>query len=174
MHTAQRRDYERDSSSAEFTPGCAEVAVSTVYLTISTINADGSTGAFLTTLKQHFDILYDTWIPSLDLFVNFAMAGSAGYYSPAGMAGTIEQICICAVQAQSQTCVGDDTLYVSPPACVQTLAEKPFGRLDEPLGDSVVCRSIHVLLTKFRPEVHCPHVGPTGGGKSVHVAYNDV
>lgn len=28
-----------------------------------------------------------------------------------------------------------------------------------------------VMLTASSPQVHCPHVGPTGGGKCVDVAY---
>lgn len=39
-------------------------------------------------------------------------------------------------------------------------------------GDNVVCRQIHLLLTNVRPEVHCPHVGPTGGGKCVDIEYS--
>lgn len=37
------------------------------------------------------------------------------------------------------------------------------GNFDEAWGDNVVCRSIHLMLTVVRPEVHCPHVGPVGG-----------
>ncbi|KAJ7478225.1 hypothetical protein FB451DRAFT_1241651 [Mycena latifolia] len=165
-----------NATLVEFTSGCADVAASTVYLTVSTINADGSAGAYITTLKQiafwRFDkagavLQYDAWIPSLDLFIDGL---NPGYHSPAGMAGVIEGICA----QQAQTCVGNNTVYASAATCVQTLTEKPFGRLDEAWGDNVVCRQIHVLLTKFRPEVHCPHVGPTGGGKCIDVAYNDV
>ncbi|KAJ6610618.1 hypothetical protein B0H10DRAFT_1919459 [Mycena sp. CBHHK59/15] len=166
-----------NATLVEFTSGCPEVAASTVYLTISTINADKSTGAFLTVLKQiafwHFDpngavLKYDAWIPSLDLFVN--ILNGFDFYSPAGMSGTIQQIC----GLQAQTCLGNNTVYGSVADCIQTLGAKPFGRLDEAWGDNVACRTIHVLLTKIRPEVHCPHVGPTGGGKCIDVAYNDV
>ncbi|KAJ7476686.1 hypothetical protein FB451DRAFT_1087339 [Mycena latifolia] len=160
-----------------FTSGCAEVAASTVYLTVSTLNADGSAGAYISTLKQiafwHFDatgavLQYDAWIPSLDLFS--VLAHGFDTSSPAGMNTTIQAVC----GQQAQTCIGDNMVYSSADDCFQTLASKPFGRLDEAWGDNVVCRSIHVLLTKIRPEVHCPHVGPTGGGKCIDVAYNDV
>jgi hypothetical protein len=36
----------------DFTSGCAQVAASTVYLTVSTLNADNSTGPYISTLKQ--------------------------------------------------------------------------------------------------------------------------
>ncbi|KAJ7132669.1 hypothetical protein C8R46DRAFT_923951, partial [Mycena filopes] len=169
-----------NATLVQFTSGCPQVAASTVYLTISTINPDNSTGPFITALKQtafwHFDedgavLKYEAWIPSVDRFVN-ALNGPDGgdFYGPAGMNATIQQIC----GLQAQTCVGADTVYADTATCIQTLAAKPFGRFDETWGDNVVCRRIHVLLTKFRPAVHCPHVGPTGGGKCVDVAYNDV
>ncbi|KAJ7257548.1 hypothetical protein B0H12DRAFT_1201953 [Mycena haematopus] len=111
---------------------------------------------------------YDAWIPDLDLFDNLRRGFDV--YTLAGMNTTIQGICAL----QAQTCVGNNTVYDRVADCVQTLAAKPFGRTDEAWGDNVVCREIHVLLTKIRPEVHCPHVGPTGGGKCIDVEYNDV
>ncbi|KAJ6570578.1 hypothetical protein DFH09DRAFT_1153830, partial [Mycena vulgaris] len=161
----------------EFTSGCPEIAASTVYLSVSTINPDNSTGPFISALKQiafwRFDaegavLNYDAWIPDLDLFSPL----SRGYdqYTLAGMNTTIQGICAL----QATTCVGNNTVYNGVSDCVQTLSAKQYGREDEAWGDNVVCRGIHVLLTKIRPEVHCPHVGPTGGGKCIDVAYNDV
>ncbi|KAJ7759970.1 hypothetical protein B0H16DRAFT_1674415 [Mycena metata] len=166
-----------NATIVEFTSGCPEVAASTAYLTLSTINLDNSTGPFITALKQitfwRFDdegavLKYDAWIPDLDLFT--ALLKGMDPYTPTAMNNTIQQICAL----QAQTCVGNNTVYDGIPNCVQILAAKTFGRSDETWGDNVVCRMIHVLLTKFRPEVHCPHVGPTGGGKCIDVAYNDV
>jgi hypothetical protein len=90
---------------------------------------------------------YEAWIPSLDRFVS-ALQG-LDFYSPASMHATIQSVC----GLQGQTCVGNNTVYSGVVDCVQTLSAKPFGRLDEAWGDNVVCRTIHVLLTKFRPEV---------------------
>ncbi|PVH68257.1 hypothetical protein DL98DRAFT_441620, partial [Cadophora sp. DSE1049] len=43
--------------------------------------------------------------------------------------------------------------------------------------DNIMCRSIHVVLTLRRTanvkQVHCPHVGPTGGMKCVNELYNE-
>ncbi|KAJ6451285.1 hypothetical protein C8R45DRAFT_1113619 [Mycena sanguinolenta] len=159
-------------------PNGAITKATTVYLNISTINPDNSSGAYITALKQtafwRFDkdgavLDYEAWIPSLDRFVNL-VNGVPDFYTPGPMNATILSVC----EQQAQTCVGNNTVYDSVGDCVQTLSTKPFGRLDEAWGDNVVCRTIHVLLTKFRPEVHCPHVGPTGGGKCIDVEYNDV
>lgn len=35
----------------------------------------------------------------------------------------------------------------------------------------MVCRIIHVRLVGVNPGLHCPHVGPSGGGKCVDVPY---
>ncbi|KAI9822576.1 MAG: hypothetical protein M1827_000295 [Pycnora praestabilis] len=55
---------------------------------------------------------------------------------------------------------------------VTTLKQKPFGDWDELWGDDIVCREVHIELARIRPAVHCPHVGPTGGGKCVNEPYN--
>ncbi|KAJ7350014.1 hypothetical protein DFH08DRAFT_672177, partial [Mycena albidolilacea] len=166
-----------NATLVEFTSGCPEVAASTVYLSISTLNPDNSTGPFLTALKQiafwQFDtegavLKYDAWIPNLDL--SAPLSSGRDQYTLTGMNDTIHGIC----GLQAQTCVGNNTVYDDVSDCVATLAAKPYGREDEAWGDNVVCRGIHVLLTKIRPEVHCAHVGPTGGGKCIDVAYNDV
>lgn len=34
-----------------------------------------------------------------------------------------------------------------------------------------MCRIIHVRLVGVNPGLHCPHVGPSGGGKCVDVPY---
>ena len=57
--------------------------------------------------------------------------------------------------------------------CVKTLSSKRFGDYDEVWADSVVCRTIHIILARVRPDVHCMHVGPTGGGKCVDEPYNE-
>ncbi|KAJ7243054.1 hypothetical protein C8J57DRAFT_1726200 [Mycena rebaudengoi] len=166
-----------NATLVEFTSGCPEVAASVVYLTISTLNSDNSFGPFLTALKEiafwHFDdhgavLKYDAWIPGLDRFIE--VSKGFDFYSPAGTNITIHQIC----EAQALACTGGNKQYSNVEECVSVLQNKPFGRLDEAWGDNVACRSIHVLLTSIRPEVHCPHVGPTGGGKCIDVAYNDV
>lgn len=48
-------------------------------------------------------------------------------------------------------CTGDSQQYSSVATCVAELEVKPFGSFDEAWGDNVVCREIHVLLTKVRP-----------------------
>jgi hypothetical protein len=41
-----------NATLVQFTSGCPEVAASTVYFTVNTINPDNTTGPFITALKQ--------------------------------------------------------------------------------------------------------------------------
>jgi hypothetical protein len=58
--------------------------------------------------------------------------------------------------------------YSSVDDCIAQISAKPaeiaglefFG-----VGDSIGCRDWHLGLARFDPAIHCPHVGPTGGGK---------
>ncbi|KAJ7190395.1 hypothetical protein GGX14DRAFT_605759 [Mycena pura] len=160
----------------EFTSGCAQVAASTVYLRVNTLNPDNSTGALIGTLKQiafwHFDhtgavLKYDAWIPNLDPFTSL-LFGVPDFLSPAMENTTLQAVCA----GQAQRCVGPNQVYADADACVATLSARPFGRMDEAWGDNVCCRFIHLILAAIRPEVHCPHVGPTGGGKCIDIPYN--
>lgn len=90
--------------------------------------------------------------------------------TPAFQAQYIKTIC-----AKTQvSCTGNNSQYKSTEDCVAQLTAKNYGSFDEVWADNVVCRSIHALLAAMRPEAHCVHVGPTGGGKCVDVDYDEV
>lgn len=36
--------------------------------------------------------------------------------------------------------------------------------LNETGRNTLLCRMVHQNMVPFRPAVHCPHIGPTGGG----------
>lgn len=83
------------------------------------------------------------------------------YSSPAvvrerlpGLCGSIQQLC-----------KGENRVYASAEACVLFLTPLPAGRIEE--GNVAACRAYHAPLARFRPDVHCAHVGPSGGGKCV-------
>ncbi|KAH7153721.1 hypothetical protein DER46DRAFT_663417 [Fusarium sp. MPI-SDFR-AT-0072] len=43
-----------------------------------------------------------------------------------------------------------------------------FGQ-DYELGrNTLLCRSVHQQMVQYRPDVHCPHIGPSGGGMCVN------
>jgi len=157
----------------EFSTACAGVAASVVYLFCNVVNPGApDDGTALAPLKQvafwKFDhrgavLKYDAWIPNLNAWVEASMGIDIS--NPEVQAGSIEGLC-----ALTQLrCTGTNTQWSSINQCVSTLSQKPYGNYDEAWGDNIVCRSIHLVLTQLRPEVHCPHVGPTGGGKCVDI-----
>lgn len=171
-----------------FTSGCPEVASSLVYLHTGTV--DSATGAVdmtqpTTILSQvafwRFDaqglvLRYQAWIPNLQAWTQAAtglnLQGVKGYVT-----GKVDTAAIC--PEIQKRCTGSNQQYSSTASCVAHLEQKPFGDFDEVWGDNIVCRIIHLILTKVRPVVHCPHVGPVGGSppdnyKCVDVDYSDV
>jgi hypothetical protein len=180
----------------EFTSECADVASSVVYLFSTVVNPGApNDGQVLPTLKQvafwKFDecgavLKYDAWIPNLNDWVT--MATGSDITDTKFQANSVLGLC-----AMTQLrCTGADQQWADLGACIDGLSAKPYGNYDEAWGDNIVCRFIHVVLTQIRPDVsvfhshtcrrqyadiraqvHCQHVGPTGGGKCVNLDYND-
>jgi hypothetical protein len=70
---------------------------------------------------------------------------------------------ICATE--SQYCTGDLQQYADTDACMSFLTTQvPFGEAWQLGMNTLVCRDLHVNMLPYRPDVHCSHVGPTGGG----------
>lgn len=114
---------------------------------------------------------YEAWIPNLQAW-NMAALGLDFGDSTTDKAAASK---LCPVI--QQRCQGANQQYANAKDCVAVLEGKPFGNFDEAWGDNVVCRIIHLILTKIRPEVHCPHVGPVGGSppdnyKCVNIDYS--
>ncbi|KAL3444317.1 hypothetical protein BJX65DRAFT_320088 [Aspergillus insuetus] len=83
-----------------------------------------------------------------------------------------ETIC----QTHEDYCVGENVQYPSKAECVDFLANKTrFGKAYELGRNTLVCREVHEHMVRHRPEVHCPHIGPTGGDYCVDdKSYADV
>ncbi|MCJ1306696.1 hypothetical protein MMC25_000339 [Agyrium rufum] len=167
-----------EAKIVSFQSGCPEVAASVVWGITTGVNPNftATYGKQTTTIKQYafwrFDdsgavLNYDAYLPNLNPYTT-ALYGTGP--TPQFQQATIQQIC---TNTQA-LCTGANTQYSSVGDCQGQLNAKPYGEWDEAWGDNVVCRFIHVLLAKLRPDIHCVHVGPTGGGKCVDIAYNDV
>jgi hypothetical protein len=61
--------------------------------------------------------------------------------------------------------------YADYADCVAFMHSIPYGTWDRANSNTAVCRQLHTLLTPYRPEVHCPHAGKTGGGMCVDMPY---
>ncbi|CAF2854648.1 unnamed protein product [Rotaria sp. Silwood2] len=84
---------------------------------------------------------------------------------------------ICTVQ--QIYCNGTLKQYSSVNDCEQYLMTQiPYGSFDRGDQGNVICRAIHTNFVPLLPSVHCPHVGPTGGGactdKTIDFYYNQI
>ncbi|KAH6670886.1 hypothetical protein F5X68DRAFT_158936 [Plectosphaerella plurivora] len=157
----------------EFTSGCKDVASSVVYLYTSVVNPGcPDHGKALPPLKQiaywKFDedgtvLKYDAWIPGLNPWVEATVASRITNAS--FQKSSIAQIC----GATQLRCSGANQQWDSVEQCIEGLSAKDYGNYGEAWGDNVVCRTIHLVLTLTRPDIHCKHVGPNGGGKCVDI-----
>jgi len=73
-----------------------------------------------------------------------------------------------ALSGPSGTCA---TTYPNVAACVTFMSSIPFGSWNRANSNSVVCRQLHTILTPLRPDIHCPHVSPSGGGACIEFSY---
>ncbi|KAK4208980.1 hypothetical protein QBC37DRAFT_443604 [Rhypophila decipiens] len=160
----------------EFSTQCKDVAASVVHLYCSVVDGPDA-GKVLPPLKQiafwKFDdkgavLRYDAIIPNLNAWVILA-TGVPVFGPTEAQLASIQQICFITMSR----CHGPNQQWDSMEQCVETLSRKPYGNYDEAWGDNIACRSIHLVLTQTRPDHHCPHVGPTGGGKCIDVNYPD-
>mmetsp|Transcript_3153 Transcript_3153/g.9609 ORF Transcript_3153/g.9609 Transcript_3153/m.9609 type:complete len:275 (+) Transcript_3153:86-910(+) len=72
-----------------------------------------------------------------------------------------------------QVCQEPLQQYSSVEDCVSFIASVARGTLDSSSSNTFMCRLIHLKLAPLRPEIHCAHVGPSGGGKCVDVPFED-
>lgn len=159
-----------------FSSECPEVAASKVKIGTSIVNpGHPDDGKYMSTLVQtafwRFDdegavIAYDADLPQLGKW--FSKAYDADFTDRATQIQTINNLCVDTMNF----CVGSNQQFESVQQCIVFHAMADFGSYDEIWGNNTVCRTIHVILAKHDPIVHCPHVGPTGGGVCVDIDYN--
>jgi len=66
-------------------------------------------------------------------------------------------------------CNGTNQQYESEETCYEFLNEQvPFGQAYEMGMNTVLCRMVHQNMVPLRPDVHCSHIGPTGGAYCVN------
>lgn len=120
-------------------------------------NADGEILQYSATFKY--------WQWAVDTLISGAQE-SLGLPTPektvAFLTGAIAQnICDTA----QTNCKGDNEQYTSNNDCLAFLTQKiRFGQAYELGRNTLLCRSVHQNMVPFRPDVHCSHIGKTGGG----------
>jgi hypothetical protein len=68
----------------------------------------------------------------------------------------------------SSHCTGAMQQYADSASCYNFLTTQiRFGQTFEMGRNTLFCRMMHAEMLQYRPEVHCPHIGPSGGGMCV-------
>jgi hypothetical protein len=119
-------------------------------------------------LISKVDITFTNLGAAVDIPADKLVEAAPGQFIPARLASMIG---ICTIL--SQTCVGPYQQYESVDECVGFMQTIPYGTYDRAFSNSYTCRSTHTLLTPFRPQIHCAHAGPTGGGKCIDFPYEE-
>jgi len=75
-------------------------------------------------------------------------------------------------------CTGADrnyTQYENTKSCMDFLTKDiRFGQTWEMGMNTLLCRMVHENMVRYRPEIHCSHIGPSGGGMCVDdMTYQD-
>jgi hypothetical protein len=105
-----------------------------------------------------FGYLLDTLLAALASDINATSPGQAREYATKILA---ESIC----RTHQNYCTEENQQYDNSEACLHFLTQTTrFGKAHELGQNTLLCRSVHEQMVQWRPHVHCPHIGPSGGG----------
>ncbi|KAK9452841.1 hypothetical protein V1511DRAFT_490285 [Dipodascopsis uninucleata] len=122
---------------------------------------------------RNFDWVYN----SLNALTSELLAASGLYPNMTGeeafKAVAVESIC----EVAQKYCTGANVQYSNATACYNYLYnDVRLGTGYEGGMNTVFCRNVHQAMVPFRPEVHCAHIGPSGGDmcRDSDMTYEDV
>jgi len=78
-----------------------------------------------------------------------------------------EEIC----EVHEYYCLGANQQYANFESCLNYIYNINYGTWNNAASNTTVCRELHSLLVPLRPDYHCPHIGPSGGGACVDTPY---
>ncbi|KAL9053370.1 MAG: hypothetical protein Q9162_004811 [Coniocarpon cinnabarinum] len=90
---------------------------------------------------------------------------STGTNSTAFQEGVTLKLATSVCSIATTSCTGANQQYANQQECLDFLTkEVRFGNPWELGMDTLLCRMVHQGMVPLRPEVHCSHVGKSGGG----------
>ena len=113
------------------------------------VNADGRVCGFKVNFQRFGLALGDTVLPAIAGFDALKVTQNASITSTCN---TIQQIC------------ADYPQYASVNDCYGYLSTIPNGGWERADQKDRGCVRLHQIFAGYRPDIHCVHVGPTGGG----------
>lgn len=73
---------------------------------------------------------------------------------------------VCATHERH--CNGSNQQFENTTSCYDFMTKSiPFGKGYQLGGNTLLCRDVHEHMVQYRPDVHCAHLGPSGGGYCV-------
>ncbi|KAL8936128.1 MAG: hypothetical protein Q9216_005095 [Gyalolechia sp. 2 TL-2023] len=111
---------------------------------------------------------YDATFKHWQWTVDYLLQAAGKKFGTATKQATItllqEAIAKSICQTSMTNCQGTSAQYQSSEQCFAYLTKEiRFGEAYELGKNTLLCRMVHQNMVPFRPEVHCPHIGPTGG-----------
>ncbi|KAF8870368.1 hypothetical protein BD779DRAFT_1632312 [Infundibulicybe gibba] len=71
-------------------------------------------------------------------------------------------------------CLGKNRQYNSTAECMKFIQTSvPFGDIWQAGQNTGICRYLHKAMVPSRPQVHCPHIGPSGGDMCIAREYTE-
>ncbi|KAL8661090.1 MAG: hypothetical protein Q9202_005904 [Teloschistes flavicans] len=127
---------------------------------ISTWNTYNSKGQI-----SQYDATFNHWQWAVDYLIQTAGKKFATNSTQATVA-LLTQALGKSICGTAQTyCNGTNVQYQSGDECLNFLTKQVrFGEAYELGRNTLLCRMVHQNMVPFRPQVHCPHIGKTGGG----------
>ncbi|KAJ5768914.1 hypothetical protein N7520_003473 [Penicillium odoratum] len=117
-------------------------------------------------------VQYDAVFRWFDYLVDYLLDATATKYNTTydGAVSIVTKVLAADICKTHDTyCTGDNQQYpVNGTSCYDFLTEKiRFGKSYELGRNTLLCREVHDHMVQYRPDVHCMHIGPTGGGYCV-------
>lgn len=101
------------------------------------------------------------WFAHLVQELIFSLDPDHNRASKAAIGAIVKSICT----AHTNHCIGGNKQYEDEAECYDFLTTKiRVGQPFEMGMNTLMCRSLHEHMIKFRPGVHCSHIGKEGGG----------
>lgn len=125
-----------------------------------TFNAAGQLAQYDATFRW-FDFLLATMVESTMAAMNVTNRTRVIDYLQQKLANSV-----CKVHETH--CNGTNQQHANYTQCMRTLTDEiRFGQAFELGANTLLCRMVHMNMVSLRPAVHCPHLGPSGGGMCV-------
>ncbi|KAL8723583.1 MAG: hypothetical protein Q9225_000125 [Loekoesia sp. 1 TL-2023] len=114
---------------------------------------------------SQYDATFKHWQWTVDYLLQ-AAGKKFGTNSTQATVGLLAKVIAKSICQTSMTyCNGTNTQYHSQEECEGFLTgEIRFGEAYELGKNTLLCRMVHQNMVAYRPEVHCSHIGKSGGG----------